>query len=871
MAIFDFLNMRRKHESSPDSLLNKGKETFKELQTATSKHKEERKSLTHSFSFAVSEDVSNMYASAYISQSMDKYIPFLARRLSDTSWRHPDEGGVSPPRLLTTETGAYLSKNIKPLLIQELLYDGVDFEKYPNWKISPLFDMLTDGDARSLSMMISAGIDLNVKAKRSVAVGAAAKGDPEEEISLIRAAFERQDWDCMRVLAVVKAPDPAGGLKGQSAMADLSDAVIAEYISCAKASIHNPGHVFKISPKLVSMLDTVRIMVENGFATDHRSNDAYTSMLLLIDPRYSNGHLSDMKAAAETEKENKHSGDATQFLNEYNSLCTRIRTSDGSVDFARIQEIAYQNEKLNDLSDRPSFYFLENLKSKTEFKDLGRWIKPKYPKIDEHFSKEKIHLIQHRYMTENREREKNIKKAGLLYSSLVGDHIVKASQLLAEGNRSEVEKALKVAPVLATLPFCLAYDWASLKKAETLTEKQHKEYRGYGNIASVLLQKEMDDLYVSCCEANKIPPRPGDENGKFTNHIDFSHENADGHNILDILTQKANWSLFYKTVVEYGADPNRANSLGDTVIDTLVKERNNTVLKMEQALNGTDAAAFRKAESHLANLTHFALRLKHMSHFNLKEKVAPLMSWAETIMPAPGLDTGYNKYNVDLYGDMDSDESKFRNENQVKTLPFGTVYEHEKTPELAIGFKENPENQFQSPQEVADSMPLVLKEDDKESSEWIRRFVAYSRDPAVSRMEWNRRFTESIVLVFRTILSRGREEELDIFVKSLLDTKTGTGILWEQNEVATVFRELELSIFDGLQDGSARKQNLPKLKEAMNNIGDKLHDRLITAKSRQAFDILKKETERMSKVSEALDLEIRDAAEMKYKSDFKID
>ena len=211
MAIFDFLNMRRKYESSPDSLLNKGKETFKELQTATSKHKEERKSLTHSFSFAVSEDVSNMYASAYISQSMDKYIPFLARRLSDTSWRHPDEGGVSPPRLLTTETGAYLSKNIKPLLIQELLYDGVDFEKYPNWKISPLFDMLTDGDARSLSMMISAGIDLNVKAKRSVAVGAAAKGDPEEEISLIRAAFERQDWDCMRVLAVVKAPDPAGG------------------------------------------------------------------------------------------------------------------------------------------------------------------------------------------------------------------------------------------------------------------------------------------------------------------------------------------------------------------------------------------------------------------------------------------------------------------------------------------------------------------------------------------------------------------------------------------------------------------------------------------------------------------------------------
>lgn len=406
---------------------------------------------------------------------------------------------------------------------------------------------LKHGEMEGLNTLLSLGVPTDFTVERQYfELPTDATHPPEERISLLRAAYEKQDAAALSLLIRAKVPDP----RSDVTMETLSDSVckdIERNIACAiQEAENNRERQLKLDNELLQRVNVLCLLAMHGYYQDNLRSKNLDSLLFRFDQRFSSEGL-------------KQPENSTL----YHKLLERYQGDQAFLgNLAKWQQ---ENDLLSNYDNRPSLGLVPLLRN-----DEGG------PTINIGTGKPQKTLKE---LIEEREQLNWKAKKALMEQGSIGFEeastqlmweIAKQRGELSEELNKKVSKNLRqlpeylvLVPELANqrfeIPFKPILTWKIRSAYMSNLDEEQKDFYRVGDTMAAMFYRSGNTRYFEMCV----------KGGK----VDFNAENNLGESLMGQIAAKQDWNMLLRAVDKYGADINCTNSKGQNLADIAMAER----------------------------------------------------------------------------------------------------------------------------------------------------------------------------------------------------------------------------------------------------------------------------------------------------------
>ena len=406
---------------------------------------------------------------------------------------------------------------------------------------------LKHGEMEGLNTLLSLGVPTDFTVERQYfELPTDATHPPEERISLLRAAYEKQDAAALSLLIRAKVPDP----RSDVTMETLSDSVckdiernIARAIQEAE---NNRERQLKLDNELLQRVNVLCLLAMHGYYQDNLRSKNLDSLLFRFDQRFSSEGL-------------KQPENSTL----YHKLLERYQGDQAFLgNLAKWQQ---ENDLLSNYDNRPSLELVPLLRN-----DEGG------PTINIGTGKPQKTLKE---LIEEREQLNWKAKKALMEQGSIGFEeastqlmweIAKQRGELSEELNKKVSKNLRqlpeylvLVPELANqrfeIPFKPILTWKIRSAYMSNLDEEQKDFYRVGDTMAAMFYRSGNTRYFEMCVKGR--------------KVDFNAENNLGESLMGQIAAKQDWNMLLRAVDKYGADINCTNSKGQNLADIAMAER----------------------------------------------------------------------------------------------------------------------------------------------------------------------------------------------------------------------------------------------------------------------------------------------------------
>ena len=455
--------------------------------------------------------------------------------------KNMDDMHIAPSDLLHTFRGHTQSEHIRDWYAL-----GADFTASAVDTPLLAYD-LKHGEMEGLNTLLSLGVPTDFTVERQYfELPTDATHPPEERISLLRAAYEKQDAAALSLLIRAKVPDP----RSDVTMETLSDSVckdiernIARAIREAES---NRDKQLKLDNELLQRVNVLCLLAMHGYYQDNLRSKNLDSLLFRFDQRFSSEGL-------------KQPENSTL----YHKLLERYQGDQAFLgNLAKWQQ---ENDLLSNYDNRPNLGLVSLLRN-----DEGG------PTINIGTGKPQKTLKE---LIEEREQLNWKAKKALMEQGSIGFEeastqlmweIAKQRGELSEELNKKVSKNLRqlpeylvLVPELANqrfeIPFKPILTWKIRHTYMYHLDEEQKDFYRVGDTMAAMFYRSGNTRYFEMCV----------KGGK----VDFNAENNLGESLMGQIAAKQDWNMLLRAVDKYGADINCTNSKGQNLADIAMAER----------------------------------------------------------------------------------------------------------------------------------------------------------------------------------------------------------------------------------------------------------------------------------------------------------
>ena len=576
---------------------------------------------------------------------------------------------------------------------------------------------LKHGEMEGLNTLLSLGVPTDFTVERQYfELPTDATHPPEERISLLRAAYEKQDAAALSLLIRAKVPDP----RSDATMETLSDSVCKDIERDITRAIQeaesNQENYLKLNHEHRQRVNVLCLLAMHGYYQDSLRSKNLDSLLFRFDQRFSSEGL-------------KQPENSTL----YHELLKRYEGDQAFLDnLARWQQ---ENDRLGNYDNRPNLGLVHLLRD-----DEGG------PTIN--IGTGRPQKTPDALLEERKQLDWKVKKARMEQGSIgfeeASTHlmweIAKQRGNISEATEGDANKKvpkgvrqlpeyLVLVPELANqrfeIPFKPILTWKIRDAYMSKLDAEQKEFYRIGDTMAAMFYRSGNTRYFEMCV----------KGGK----VDFNAENNLGESLMGQFAAKQDWNMLVRAVDKYGADINCTNSKGQNLADIAMAERQYIVA----GLNTPDISdeQFQALKTKLNRIDIFCNELLNRTDFKYRNLVTT---------------------SIALRGD------EYIPDAPLKSNPFDPGFSHEgakpsaqKVLELRTAFlgysPETRANRPKTVEELLDGMPLTLNPPDSDSQAWCRLAYDFIMDPSVSKEERNQRQSK---FVRESILRMTRDNRL---------------------------------------------------------------------------------------------------------------
>lgn len=572
---------------------------------------------------------------------------------------------------------------------------------------------LKHGEMEGLNTLLSLGVPTDFTVERQYfELPTDATHPPEEHISLLRAAYEKQDAAALSLLIRAKVPDP----RSDVTMETLSDSVckdiernIARTIREAES---NRDKQLKLDNELLQRVNVLCLLAMHGYYQDNLRSKNLDSLLFRFDQRFSSEGL-------------KQPENSTL----YHKLLERYQGDQAFLgNLAKWQQ---ENDLLSNYDNRPNLGLVSLLRNDEGGPTINIGTGKPQKTLEE--------LIEERKQLNWKAKKALMEQGSIGFeeaSTQLMWEIAKQRGELSEELNKKVSKNLRqlpeylvLVPELANqrfeIPFKPILTWKIRSAYMSNLDEEQKDFYRVGDTMAAMFYRAGNTRYFEMCV----------KGGK----VDFNAENNLGESLMGQIAAKQDWNMLVRAVDKYGADINYTNSKGQNLADIAMAERQSLVA----GLNTPDISEeqFQTLKTKLNRIDIFCNELLNRPDFKFRSLVTTTIALRgdEYIPDAPlksnAFDPGFTQEGA--------------TPSAQKVLELRTAF---------LGYSpETYANRPKTVEELLDGMPLTLNPPDADSQAWCRMAYDFISDPSISKEERNQRQSK---FVRESVLRMTRDNRL---------------------------------------------------------------------------------------------------------------
>ena len=655
------------------------------------------------------EELKVWFKSAYAESRLGEgaILPF-----SHYVTKNMDDMHIAPSDLLHTFRGHTQAEHIRDWYAL-----GADFTASAVDTPLLAYD-LKHGEMEGLNTLLSLGVPTDFTVERQYfELPTDATHPPEERISLLRAAYEKQDAAALSLLIRAKVPDP----RSDATMETLSDSVckdIERDITRAiqEAENNRESHL-NLNNELRQRVNVLCLLAMHGYYQNNLRSKNLDALLFRFDQRFSSEGL-------------KQPENSTL----YHELLKRYEGDQAFLgNLARWQQ---ENDRLGNYDNRPNLRLVQLLRN-----DEGE------PTINIGIGKAKKtpdELLEERKQLDWKAKKARMEQGSIGFeeaSTQLMWEIAKQRGKISETTEGDMNKMvskgirklpeyLVLVPELANqrfeIPFKPILTWKIRSTYMSTLDAEQKEFYRIGDTMAAMFYRSGNTRYFEMCV----------KGGK----VDFNAENNLGESLMGQFAAKQDWNMLVRAVDKYGADINCTNSKGQNLADIAMAERQSIVA----GLNTQDISdeQFQTLKTKLNRIDIFCNEPLNRPDFKYRNLVTTAIALRgdEYIPDAPLKSNPF--------------DSDFRREEGAKPSA-------QKVLEMRSAFlgysPETRANRPKTVEELLDGMPLMLSPPDSDSQAWCRMAYDFIMDPSISKEERNQRQSK---FVRESVLRMTRDNRL---------------------------------------------------------------------------------------------------------------
>lgn len=406
---------------------------------------------------------------------------------------------------------------------------------------------LKHGEMEGLNTLLSLGVPTDFTVERQYfELPTDATHPPEERISLLRAAYEKQDAAALSLLIRAKVPDP----RSDVTMETLSDSVckdiernIARAIQEAE---NNRERQLKLDNELLQRVNVLCLLAMHGYYQDNLRSKNLDSLLFRFDQRFSSEGL-------------KQPENSTL----YHKLLERYQGDQAFLgNLAKWQQ---ENDLLSNYDNRPSLGLVPLLRNDEGGLTINIGTGKPQKTLKE--------LIEEREQLNWKAKKALMEQGSIGFeeaSTQLMWEIAKQRGELSEELNKKVSKNLRqlpeylvLVPELANqrfeIPFKPILTWKIRSAYMSNLDEEQKDFYRVGDTMAAMFYRSGNTRYFEMCVKGR--------------KVDFNAENNLGESLMGQIAAKQDWNMLLRAVDKYGADINCTNSKGQNLADIAMAER----------------------------------------------------------------------------------------------------------------------------------------------------------------------------------------------------------------------------------------------------------------------------------------------------------
>lgn len=553
---------------------------------------------------------------------------------------------------------------------------------------------------------------------------------PEEQISLLRASYEKGDFNTFRLLVLAGTPDTLSQISSEAVASLLIKDYKRAYLSAVKKAQEEGLGVITPTDKMGQTLSAIALMASNGyFKNTERRRELY-EMLLLLDPRFGSGNV-----------------------NKTHEDQNAIKEMTALVGGERAEKLIEDNTTLSQYENRPPLDILWDLvKSEPERKNT---MAVPDAKKESYFTDPEKAISFKKHLDRQAEAADLRKQNFTLGANDVSMYLISGIHKLNDEKwNREMVQMLQKAPDLANLPIAIYAEGKefSLINEKIITEPRHREALMRGDtVAAAFYRDGPAELYRRCCTTGKV---------------DFEYENLNGESILGQMARAGDLHQLTAAHQTYDANINYHDSLGRGLIDIALEERR--LLLMEILNNPQDLPRVKTAALKIKKLMIFCNGLIAKEDYRRKTADRYAVYAEQEAYPLPA-------FAASLISDDDDFDLSFA---KRESSTHETAHEWNKdgfylpVKPMVLPYRDESVPEYKTVREAIDGVPLKLGED-AASNRWLLSVYRMLHDKNIPDTERNEKQSTFINLLSTRLIEENRGEDLSRVCTALLTPLSG--------------------------------------------------------------------------------------------------